>query len=801
MFLDHILKPVIETGAHLLSHGSLPRLDGEISVLGLENPVEILRDRWGIPHIYAQSIHDLLFAQGYVHAQDRLWQMDINRRLVAGRMAEVLGEEALPIDRWIRVLGLRRATLADEQKLSDQERDLLNAYAAGVNARIAEGHFPIEFTLLSYHPEPWKGIDSLSWSKMMSWGLSGNWESELLRAALAERLGPALAAELELEAEQPWPNAMSVVLSGLKALELARDNQWLTGPDLMDGVGSNNWVLSGSRTVSGKPLLANDMHLPINAPAIWYENHLSGGGVNVTGVSFPGVPLVIVGHNQAVAWGFTAGFADVQDLYIEHLRREPDGQVLYEYKGDWLPAEVRQEEIKVRGEIAVNEEVVVTRHGPLINPLIVNFEVQEQYALQWTALQPDRTITALVDLNRAESCSEFKEALRNWHAPVVNVVYADIQGNIGYSLPGDIPIRQRGSGRVPAPGWTGTAEWQGMIPFDELPRLENPPQGFIATANNRVADENYPYDLGSDYVIGDRARRIVELIAEHELADLDTMRMMQYDLLSPSARWIASHLGLLETADVELSRAISMLREWNAEIRVDSPAAALHHVFMNRVIVMLLRDQLGELTEHYAGRGPTPILAEGSMWGFRSWEWFQHILDTPDSHWFEMGRGETRDGVLLRALRESLDYLKATLGEDMQTWSWGRLHHLTFAHLLGRVKPLDLVFNRGPYPVSGDGTTINSTFSRLDDDGRGVVGPPFRFIVDLADIDHSLGMLAPGQSGQPGSPHYDDQVQAWFNGEYHPMLFIRSEVEQRAEHRLTLVTSASPTMEGQRKLS
>jgi penicillin G amidase len=784
--LTQLVAPIVGGGLSWLSRDSFPQADGSLELTGLRAPVRVLRDTWGVPHIYAENLPDLLFAQGYVHAQDRLWQMDFSRRLVAGRLAEVAGSLAAPVDRWLRVLGLRRVSEQEPALLDPAALALLEAYTAGVNARIAQGRLPIEFFLLGYRPERWTPVDSLSWSKMVAWALSGNWESELLRAELIERLGAATASELELEDLQPWPDGMSMIMQSFLALSQAEAARLLAGPTLKDGIGSNSWVISGSRTASGKPILANDMHLPLTAPAIWYENHLSAGDLDVTGVSFPGVPLVIAGHNRAVAWGFTAGFADIQDLYIEHIQRTDDGKVLSEDRGGWSEAQVLHEKILVRGAAPLTEEVVITRHGPLINPLIQNFQVQDQLALRWTALEPERTFQALLGINQAGSALQFREALRDWASPVVNVVYADTQGNIGYSLPGQIPIRAKGDGRVPVPGWTGEYEWSRFIPFDELPHEYNPPQGFIATANNRIADVSYPYALGSDYVIADRARRISELILTHAPIDLETVRAMQFDQVSHSARRIAHILGNLSSPDPRIAQIADWMRAWDGRIAIDSPVAAVHEVFMRRVIPLILRDKLGDLTERYAGKGPTPMLAEGSMWGFRSWEWFQRILETPDSPWFDLGAGEQRDDVLRLALAETVEYLEKRSGPDPSEWTWGKIHKVSFGHILGRVKPLQAFFSRGPYPVGGDGTTIWSTYSNLEDRGDGVIAPPFRFIADLSDLDHSLGLLAPGQSGQPGHPHYDDQVSAWFEGRYHPMLFERIEIEQNAKSCLEL---------------
>lgn len=787
----HALASLVATALTWLARRRLPQTTGTLRLCDLASPVEIIRDRWGVPHIYAANTHDLTFAQGFVHAQDRLWQMDFQRRLVAGRLAEVLGPSAVPADRWLRILGLRRVAEEEVALLTGDVAAEAEAYAAGVNAGIRQGPLPLECTLLRYRPEPWAVLDTASWAKMMAWGLSVNWESELLRAELIARLGPERAAELEPPylSRYPYviPPGLSCVGSGRTARERAAQARPFTGPTAPEGLGSNNWVLAGWRTESGAPILANDMHLFMGLPCTWYENHLTGGDLTLCGITFPGIPGIVAGHNGHVAWGFTNGFPDVQDLYIEHLRRT-DGGVQYEFQGEWHDARLIREEIRVKGGPPVVEEVIVTRHGPVINALAPGATGEAPLALRWTAFEPGEMMRALYEMNRARSCQAFRQALRYWSVPIQNTVYADTAGNIAYSFPGRVPLRARGDGRVPVPGWTGEYEWTGYIPFEELPHLDNPPQGYIVTANNRVADDRYPYHLGSDHCSGDRAQRIVELIEAGGRIDLAYVQRMQFDQVSPLARVVAAHLARLPVDDEELKPVVALMATWDGLLAADSPAAAVYQVFGRRLIHLLLGPRLGELVDRYAGRGPNPVLAEASLFGFRAWEWLQGVLADPHSAWFDLGGGETRDDVMRRALRETVDRLKAELGPDIRDWAWGRLHRLTFHHSLGSVPLLARLFNRGPYPIGGDATTVWATGAVVPDvQSDRLTSAPFRFIVDLGDLRRSLGLLAPGQSGRPGSPHYDDQVAAWFKGEYHPMLFAREDVEREAASRLHLM--------------
>ncbi len=766
---------------------------GVLRLPGLSAPVEVLRDRWGVPHIYARTTTDLTFAQGFVHAQERLWQMDFQRRLVSGRLAEVLGEAALPADRWMRILGMRRAAEAEAAVLAGEIGAYFQSYADGVNAFIARGPLPIEFTLLRYRPEPWTPTDSLTWTKMLAWSLSVNWESELLRAHLISRLGPERALELEPDSSAMGP---CIVPPGVDYADIgAQAQEWLAaarplaGPPAQDGLGSNAWVVAGSRTASGAPILANDLHQMMGAPAIWYENHLDGGDLHATGCSFPGVPGIIAGQNEHVAWGISGGFADVQDLYVEHLRLSPDGRIQYEYQEQWYDARVIRETIRVRGRPAEIQDVIITCHGPIINALAPDLSGEQPLALRWSSYEPETLAVAFHHMNRARNCREFREALRHFGAPCQNLVYADTAGNIGYTYAGRLPIRARGDGRVPVPGWTGEYEWVGYVPFDELPHLHNPDKGYIVTANNRVVDGDYPYHVSCDFCSGDRAARICQMIEARERIDHAYTRRMQSDQVSLGGRVLAQHLGRLPVDEPDLAEVVALLRGWDGEVSADSAAAAVIELYGPNLLRLILAPRIGELAERYLGRGANPILADGSLLGFRAWEWLQHLLSEPDSHWFDLGQGETREEIMRRALRQTADQLAAALGPEPSGWAWGKLHTLHFCHTLSQVQPLDRLYNRGPYPVGGDYTTICATGNTQHNEQHqgAIIGANFLFVADLGDRRRCTSLLVPGQSAHPGSPHYDDQVPHWFEGNAHPTLLARADVEREAQAALYLV--------------
>jgi len=769
----------------------LAQRDGAIQLSGLRQPVDIIRDRWGIPHIYADGVHDLLFAQGFVHAQDRLFQMEFSRRLGSGRLAEVVGPPALDVDRWMRVLGLRRAAEKDAALLDQETRSLMAAYASGVNAYIDRGKLPLEFTLLRYRPERWQITDSLTWVKFMDWNLSVNWESELLRAQLIAHFGPELTGSLD----GPYPKTSPTTLSpdidwghiGDDALSRSAAARPYTGPPPEAGLGSNSWVVNGSRSASGAPLLASDMHLSLGMPSIWYENHLCCDGRDVLGLSFPGAPWVIAGHNGHVAWSFTAGFVDTQDLYLERLN--PHNPHQYEFEGAWHDAEVLREEIVVKGGTPVVQEVVITRHGPLIDGLVPS-EASQPVALCWTAWEPNPIMRAIEGFSRARDCHEFHACLQDWGGPVQNVVFADVKGNIGYTLAGRMPVRATGhDGRVPVPGWTGEYEWRGYVPFEHWPHVMNPPDGMLITANAKPMSDEYPYYLGHAWLPGFRATRIKECLEDAQPFDVDDFCRIQLDQKSVLARRVGQHLAGFE--DKMQAPYTPMFRDWDGELSADSPAAAVYQVFIRRMLYNILDTMAGalsiepRLTDRFVGKGPHPILAANSLYGSNGRALIAHLLDNPDSPCFSV---RSRDDLMQQSFREAVDFLRWQLGPQVEQWRWGAFHQLTYAHPLGQVKPLGKLLNRGPYPIGGDETTVWAAgISYHSLDSQSMVGPVCRFVVDLDDVSRSVSLNAPGQSGQPGSPHYADRIKAWLEGDYHPMLYQRQEVTTEAEGTLRLL--------------
>ncbi|MBN1659797.1 MAG: penicillin acylase family protein [Anaerolineae bacterium] len=800
----------------------LPQTKGRLEVPGLHGPVEVIRDRWGVPHLYAGDDHDLFVAQGFVHAQDRMWQMEFQRRLAAGRLSEVIGEPTVELDRFFRVLGLQRAAEADVAALSDEARAAVDAYSAGVNAYLAaqKGRYGIEFTLLRFEPEPWRAVDCLSWLKVMAWNMGCNWASEIVRARLADALGPDLAADLEpaYPADSPAivhgpgragqapppPNgwgtpalreAMARAVGLLSPLSPSGGGSRAVPPGAAAAASgpaaanSNQWVVSGTRTATGRPLLANDTHLLLQLPTSWHQVHLHGGNYHVAGASLPGMPGVAVGHNEDCAWGITIAWHDAQDLYVERLH--PDDPRRYEYKGQWLEAEVRREEIGVKGRAEpVVEEVAVTHHGPIISRLVGE---ATPLALRWVALDPCDIVGAVLKLNRARNWDEFRAATANWAAPSLNFVYADVAGNIGFLQAGRVPVRA-GDGLVPAPGWSGEYEWGRDLALDELPHALNPERGWLATANHLVVDEGYPFYLSSDLENPARARRIADLLDGAQGLTADDFARFQLDTYSAQSARLARHLSALEATDDRQRRALAYLREWDGKMEPGSVAATIGKVCEWVAIRRVFDPHLGSLADVYAGLGLTP-LGENGPYADRSLVRLLDLLDGRGSEaWLEdpaTGGTRTREAILGQALEEALELLTEKLGAELDQWRWGRMNKIEFAHPLGAVKPLNLLLNRGPFVMGGGADTLLRASGKAGLAFDGIqLGDALRFVADPGDWEACRMVVPGGQSGHAGSRHYADLIPLWLEGKWQPMPFARERVEQHAAARLVLTLAA-----------
>ena len=771
---------------YFLVYRPLPKTDGIIALTGLSAPVRIYRDRWGVPHLFAETEQDLFMAQGFVQAQDRMWQMEANRRLAAGRLSEILGKEAVEIDRFCRTVGFMRAAKAEWAETDARPRALMESYAAGVNAYLSvhRDNLPLEFRLLSVSPEPWQPTDSIAWGKFMAFMGSKNWQEEIVRAMLVHKFGPKKAADL-LERIDPLRSGRSGVSLDLTAALPRHLFRW---PAIAGG-GSNNWVVAGNRSATGAPLLANDMHLPLGVPSIWYEMHLSGGDLDVIGLSMAGTPLIVAGHNRHLAWGITFAYIDNQDLYVERLH-PTDGR-RYLFRESWREPEVIEEPIRVKGEAEpVRHRVWKTVHGPLVN--LTEKPVQgrgQALALKWTAQQPGAMIENIYRINRASSVEEFFAAAADWTEPAVNLVVADTAGNIGYILGARVPIRGGDSGVGPFAGWTGASEWKGILPAKEMPAAMNPPEGFWVTANDRITVPKFDRYLSADFAPGHRAERIRQVLSGNYAASVEGFRSLQGDLACIPARRFLDAVQLFKPRDPASRELMARLRQWDRRMAPDSVGAAVYAVLFYRLLENTFRDEMGDLTERFFGIGVVALQPLNRFSG-HSRTILISLLEEPGSVWFDDTRTENRETlgpILEKSLAETADFLTRRLGPDMNRWTWGRLHQVNIPHPLGRVKPLDRIFNVGPFDGSGHFCTVaqSSVMPGMDFslDGWAVSN---RHIYDLSNWDKSIGNIVPGQSGMFGSRHYKDQVDLWRKVEPHPLYFSREKVKKNAAQVLEL---------------
>jgi penicillin G amidase len=774
-----------------------PQVAGDMSFSSLDDPVEVLRDKHGVPHIYAESQADLWRTQGFVHAQDRLWQMEQNRRLASGRLAELFGKAALDADRFCRIVGFRRSAEAEWESMQGEERFMLECYVEGINAYIRNrpGRLAAEFNLLRRQPEAWSPVDVLAFGKYVGWSLSVNWESELVRLQLAGQLSAPRA--MELEPDYPAGNpvivegvgsteAMRMVqAAGLLLNEYEKIKEWIGGQGASQG--SNSWVINAEKSATGHAILANDPHLTLSMPGVWYENHLECRDLKVSGASFPGIPGVMIGHNGTIAWGITNGFADVQDLYLE--RPHPENPHLFEYNGGWEEATVLSEEIHVRKVREPHvEEVVITRHGPLISRWLETIEVP--LALRWAGYEQGAMLRATRRVNQAQNWAEFNAALDDVVTPVLNFTYADSSGNIGYRLAGQIPMRGEGLGLAPSPGWTERFEWMGMIPVNELPRCYNPPSGMIVTANNKIVGDDYPYFLGIEFLPGWRAQRIEEMLRQKKRHGYREMERIQLDTTSLYAARLTPWLAQQESDDPYVKIAINSLRNWGYYMEPDSDAALVFHYTKLILLEMVFGDKLGLLFRRYRGDAYSP-LAVNSGFLHRAENRLLELLSTEEeSIWYanlKSGRQRSRDELILAALTAAVRRIRREVNPTPRQWAWGRMHQVRYNHPMGSVPILRGYFNRGPFPVGGDTTTPNQTsYAAKLPPGLVQVVASYRLIVDMGNLDSTQSITTSGQSGHPLSPNYADQVPMWLEGIYHPMPWGREAVEKISKHRLWL---------------
>ncbi len=807
LWIAGIVLLVFATGVWWLVYRPLPQLDGNIGVPGLQSQVTVERDNWGIPHIRANSVEDLAEAQGYVIAQDRLWQMDLLRRASRGQLSEILGSATLEIDKDFRVLNFSRTAEREAGLLDPDSRKIMDAYARGVN-RFIEQHstkLPMEFTLLKYKPEPWKVSDSLVIAAYMYRTLTDTRHTELHRAAVMAKVSPELAKDLYSDEAAldhyvvGDPNAdknphvlskadpddeddedemdsddvlkanreiQSEPVSGGEAPDItsamaASVVEWLGdgGQDVRRTLGSNNWVVSGVHTATGKPMLASDMHLELTIPPIWYEVHLTAPGWNVKGLTLPGAPMVVAGHNDRIAWGFTNNGADVLDLYIETFN--PANADEYRVNGAWRKADVFDEVIHVKNAPDEHMRLVVTRHGP-----VVKSEGVKAYAMKWTALEPGGLSNTYNWLGKAQNWKEFREILSHVWGPAQNVVYADVDGNIGYTVAARVPIRKKGHGTVPVPGDTDDYEWTGYIPFEQMPQSLNPDSGLIVTANARVTGPDYKPYLTDDWEEPYRTARIFDLLHDkHDLRPEDMLKV-QTDTYSYPHVFIAEQLiasaKVAPPKDARAAKLIEEAKQWNGIADANSTVVPFLDSALYRSLDLLLEPYLGKETRLY---------------DWRRIAFLQRILTERPARWLP-SKYKNYDELLSEAADQAVKRLEDRAKDpNPEDWTWKRFNYLDMLHPIGREGILKKLLSLSDEPQSG---TVFSPRAASRHHG-----PSERIVANTADWDQSILLIPAGQSGQPGSEHYKDQFQYWFDGK--PIYGPFSDAAEAKARKHTLV--------------
>lgn len=752
---------------------SLPQTQGTVVISGLNDQIEIMRDAAGVPHIYASTDQNAFFALGYVHAQDRLWQMELLRHVGAGRLSEIFGDPTVDTDKFLRTLGLYRSAKATWTNLNVEVQADLEAYTKGINAWIHEGHtLPPEFLLLGTEIEQWSVYDSVVVAKIMALDLSGSWDQELLHMRLMQAVGAERAAQL-LPA---YPkNSVSVLAADFVPVstldKLLRRHAQLQHQFQIGGpyVGSNSWVIAGSHTRSGLPILANDPHLGSQIPSTWYLVELESKTLHIIGASLPGLPYVVIGHNEHVAWGVTNLTADVQDLYIERINSNNFNQ--YEVEGQWVDMDIVEESIIIKGkEKPLQWAARSTRHGPLISDVVDGMVIP--LALRWTALDSDdKSIDAFRGINFATNWDSFKSALQNYVAPSMNFLYADVMGNIGYLAAGRIPIRsQDDTGMMPFPVESSQHEWKGWIPFAELPQGFNPQNGFIVTANNRVTSDDYPYIISNDWAPPYRAERITRLIQQmigdgHRIS-IDDMIMIQADQQSGQAQELLPLLLKVEPRNERESEALLYLKNWDGNLGIDSTAAAIYEAWLVHLQQAIVEDDLqGDLYSRFVDQDHAIFLAN-TMAQIDS-PWCDNVLTTPV---------ESCTDAAQEGLDRALDDLEEHMGGNIARWQWGRIHHTYYPHhAFNEVFVLNRIFGR-QIANGGDSQTVNVASVDLSQPYRQVAVPSYRQIVDMSNLNNSLYIITTGQSGNILSKHYDDLINRHQNVQYLKMNFERTHI-------------------------
>jgi penicillin amidase len=822
--MGHVLAPIFRFIVTSIDWIRLPTLNTTLILDGLQHPVEVYWDKYGVPHVYAKNRNDMFYAMGYLHAQDRLWQMELQRRVVTGTMSEVFGETTLTVDRIFRTLGLFHKAKNDWTVFEKSHREYVKgftAYVEGVNeyVRKKSSQLPLEFTILGIEPTEWNIQEVLALGRLTCWQLTAGDQTEFPRLIFQEILGPQLTQDFDILYEDTNPSTLNFLKDKgifefnpqVEGLDLNR----ILPPYIRSHGASNAWSIHGNLTKSGKPIVANDPHLMSSSPSPWYQMHLVSESktepFNAIGVTLPGLPIIAIGHNNRIAWGMTVSMVDLKDHFVEHFF--PNGT--YEYKGRAIEPTRRVETIHIKGKPSYTEHVIETVHGPIISTFLPVFNqtassVLHKFQDNGVSVAVAYASVALMNestqaegqwlLNIAENWDDFVNAVHKMDIGSFNIIYGDADGNIGYYLSGHIPIRQKGNGLVPVPGWTGEYDWIGFVPPSERPYTLNPKSGYIVSANHKIVSDDYKYFMGKIWNNGYRGRRIEDIIKEfknkgmkmgvkeNERIHLDVISIPGIEF----SRKLLSYISKERMSHLE-NVTLSILRDWDGSMHISSVAASIYQLTRSALLRRVLLSRIpSAMARHLRGVSFTPISNFAEYLGHDIVNLLR-LLDNEHSEWWVKlgGRAQT----LRDSLNDTIQWLIHEFGSDPSSWHWGKIHQQTFVHLLSKQKPFNLVFDVGPVPIFGDDDTVARSGFIRDENLKPfdvVIGTSYRQIVDFSDFDQSKWIMPPGQSARLSSPHHSDLLPLWAAGKYTDMLWSKSKIVANSCQK-TLLQPKVPT--------
>jgi penicillin G amidase len=783
-----LLVTIVTAGIFVnnLKTAGLPDYNRDIKLKDLSAPVKVVRDKRGFPHITAETESDLYQVTGYIMAQDRIWQMDLLRRVTMGKLSEIFGKSMVDADLLFRSLRISEKSRGLIQTSDPKIRKSVEAFAKGVNQYLSDNkdNLPFEFTVLGYRPEAWEPFHSLNLIGYMAWDLSSAWKSELLLQRIREKVGDDKLEDLVPDFMTDTPvyleyQANRKLIDHLEKV-MSTQNRIRNDLGLIPFRASNNWAVSGKKSVTGKAIFANDMHLSLFIPGIWYQVHQTvPGKLNVTGVALPGQPAVVAGHNNDIAWGMTNVMTDDLDFFLE--KTDPSKPDQYLYKGEWRKFKVVKEEIAVKGEDPVIKEIRFTHRGPVVSEL--KSEKKQVISIQWLGNAESNEVRSVYLLNRARNWDDFKEALRSFVSISQNIAYADINGNIGLFNAGGVPIRSKGNGTEVGTGWTGEYEWQGLVPFEQKPFSYNPPSGIVSSANNKTVNKVFPYPISPwGFTTSHRIDRINQLLASKEKMFSDDFKAWQLDTMSSLSTELRPALSAIEANRSSLTKtelaAFETLKNWDGKAGSESRGVTIANTFFLTLVNVILKDEMGEA--YFKKFSKVKMLNQ---------QFFKQVMTQPDNKWIDdvrtADKKESYNDMMVTALKKSVAFLEEKIGENQEDWTWGTLHTLTLQHPVGKVAIINKLFNlnRGPYPMPGSYHTIPQFPYDHDKPFEIGHGPSQRHVFTPGDWDNSEAVIPTGISGIPGSPFYCDQTALYIKGDFHQDPFSPAAVEKAGKFR------------------